>query len=139
MWMRNRFSIFLFGSILISFFFFPFLQSSYGIDHHEVAELEEFLIDFSKKMEGHRLIIGSLPPDLNAEKFFSILESYYPDSEIIKKARRYPIRVYPESESYVLILCDKDSEYILYKDFGWTITVIDFPYWRDRKRVPCEK
>jgi hypothetical protein len=33
--------------------------------------LEEYLIDFSKKIEGHRLITGPLPSDLNAEKFFS--------------------------------------------------------------------
>lgn len=34
--------------------------------------LEEYLIDFSKKIEGHRLSTGPLPSDLNAENLFSI-------------------------------------------------------------------
>ena len=112
-------------------------QSSEGFDRQAVAELEEYLIDFSKKVEGHRLSTGSLPSDLNAEKFFSILGQYYPDKEIIQKVKKYPVRVYPESNSYVLILCDQESKVILYKDLGRTITFVDHPYWREREKVPC--
>ena len=114
-------------------------QSSQGSDPKEVAELEEYLIDFSKKIEGHRLLTGTLPSDLNAEKFFSILEQYYPDKEIIKKVKKYPVRVFREGESYVLILCDKGSKMALYKDLGSTITFVDFPYYREGKKVPCQE
>ena len=114
-------------------------QSSQEIDPKEVSELEEYLIDFSKKIEGHRLLAGFLPPDLDAEKFFSILEQYYPDKEIIKKVKKYPVRVFREGESYVLILCDKGSKMALYKDLGSTITFVDFPYYREGKKVPCQE
>ena len=74
--MRKRIAIFLFGSFLIfSLVFCSGPQSSQDIDPKEVSELEEYLIDFSKKIEGYRLQTGSLPPDLDAKKFFSILES----------------------------------------------------------------
>jgi len=115
----------------------PWFHSSHGFDHQEVTELEEYLIDFSKKIEGHRLSTGPLPSDLNADKFFSILEQYYPDTEIIRKVNKYPVRVHPEGISYVLIVCDQESKFIFYKDFGRTITFIDHPYWREEKKVPC--
>jgi hypothetical protein len=115
---------------------FPF---SYGFDRQEVAELEEYLIDFSKKIEGHRLSTGPLPSDLNEEKFFSILKQYYPDSEIIRKVKEYPVRVGPEGSSYVLVLCDQESKFILYKDFGRTITFVDHPYWRENEKVDCSE
>jgi len=41
--------------------------TSPSTDLRDAAEVEEYLIDFSKKMEGHRLLTGSLPSDLNAE------------------------------------------------------------------------
>jgi len=114
-------------------------QSPQKFDRQAVAELEEYLIDFSKKIEGHRLLTGPLPSDLNAEKFFSILEQYYPDKEIFRKVNKYPVRVYPEGNSYVLILCDQESKLILYKDLGRTITFIDYPYWREGKKIPCNE
>ena len=138
--MKIKLRIFLLWSmIIISLACCPFFQSTQGLDHKEIAELEEYLIDFSKKMEGHRLLTGSLPSDLNAEKFFSILEQYFPDKEIIEKVRRYPIRVSPENHSYVLILCDQNSKFVLYKDLGQTITFIDYPYWRQGENVPCQE
>ena len=82
---------------------------------------------------------GPLPSDLSAEKFFSILENYYPDKKIIKIVKKYPVRVSREGESYVLILCVKGSRMTLYKDLGGTITHVDFPYWREGKKVPCQE
>jgi len=140
MMMRNRVGIFLLGSfVILSLVFCSGPRSSQEIDPKEVSELEEYLIDFSKKIEGHRLLTGPLPSDLSAEKFFSILENYYPDKKIIKIVRKYPVRVSREGESYVLILCDKGSRMTLYKDLGGTITHVDFPYWREGKKVPCQE
>jgi hypothetical protein len=140
MTMTSKLKILLFCSIIIfSISCCPGLQSSRGLNAEEGAELEEYLIDFSKKIEGHRLLTGPLPSDLNAEKFFSILEKYYPDKEIIQKVKKYPVRVFPENHSYVLILCDKESKLILYKDLGKTITFVDYPCWREGKRVSCRE
>jgi hypothetical protein len=138
--MRKRIAIFLFGSfVILSLVFCSGPQSSQDIDPKEVSELEEYLIDFSKKIEGYRLQAGSLPPDLDTKKFFSILEQYYPDKKIIKIVKKYPVRVSLEGESYVLILCDKGSRMALYKDIGGTITHVDFPYYREGKKVPCHE
>ena len=138
--MKNRVRIFLLWSFIIfSVVGFQCNQCSQEIDSQEVFELEDYIIDFSKKMEGHRLQTGSLPTDLDAQKFFSILESYYPDKKIIKIVKKYPVRVFREGESYVLILCDKASKMALYKDLGSTITYVDFPYCREGKKVPCQE
>lgn len=138
--MRKRIAIFLFGSfVILSLLFCSGPQSSQDIDPKEVSELEEYLIDFSKKIEGYRLQTGSLPPDLDAKKFFSILEQYYPDKNIIKIVKKYPVQVSLEGESYILILCDKGSRMALYKDLGSTITHVDFPYYREGQRPPCHE
>jgi hypothetical protein len=138
--MKNKLRIFFFWSLIIFILAScPWFQSCQGFDRQEVAELEEYLIDFSKKIEGHRLSTGPLPSDLNAEKFFLILEQYYPNKEIIRKVEKYPVRVYPESNSYVLILCDQQSKFILYKDLGRTIIFVDHPYWREGKKVSCNE
>lgn len=138
--MRNRVRIFLLWSFIIfSMVGFRCSPSSQEIDPKEVSELEEYLIDFSKKIEGHRLQTGSLPPDLDAKKFFSILESYYPDKKILSTVKKYPVRVSREGESYVLILCDKGSRGALYKDLGATITHVDFPYYREGQKVACHE
>jgi hypothetical protein len=129
----------LWSFVILSLVFCSKFQSSQEIDPKEVSELEEYLIDFSKKIEGHKLQTGSLPLDLDAEKFFSILEKYYPDKEIIKKVKKYPVRVSRQGESYVLILCDKASKMALYKDLGSTITFVDFPYYREGQRPPCHE
>jgi len=138
--MKNRIRIFLLWSVIIfSVVGLRCSQSSQEIDPKEVSELEEYLIDFSKKIEGHRLQTGSLPPDLDAKKFFSILENYYPDKKIINIVKKYPVQVSREGESYVLILCDKGSKMAFYKDLGSTITHVDFPYYREGKKIPCHE
>jgi hypothetical protein len=104
-----------------------------------VAQLEEYLIDFSKKAEGYRIRYGSLPPDLDADKFFEMIRPYYRDDAMQRKVREYPVTVSKEDESYVLILCDKEARYILYKDLGKTIDYVDFPYWRQNQQVACPK
>jgi hypothetical protein len=138
--MRPKVKILLLCSIIFfSLVFCSKFQSSQEIDPKEVSELEEYLIDFSKKIEGHRLLAGFLPSDLDADKFFSILEKYYPDKKIIEIVKKYPVRVFREGESYVLILCDKGSKMALYKDLGSTITFVDFPYYRRGEKVPCQE
>jgi len=138
--MKNRVRVFLLWLFIIfSVVGFRCNQCSQEINPKEVSELEEYLIDFSKKIEGHRLLAGFLPPDLDAEKFFSILEQYYPDKKIIEIVKKYPVRVFREGESYVLILCDKGSKMALYKDLGSTITFVDFPYYRRGEKVPCQE
>ncbi len=138
--MRDKLRIFfLWSFVILSLVSCSWSPSSQEIDPKEVSELEEYLIDFSKKIEGHRLQTGSLPSDLDAKKFFSILENYYPDKKIIKIIRKYPVQVSREGESYVLILCDKGSRMALYKDIGSTITHVDFPYYREGKKVPCHE
>lgn len=104
----------------------------------EIANLEEYLIDFSKKIEGHRLMEGSLPPNLDATEFFTILGPYYRKKEIVEKVRAYPVTVMRDEESYVLVLCDKDSKFIIYKDLGRTIDFVDYPYFREGKTVSCK-
>ena len=89
-------------------------------------------------MEGHRLIKGALPPNLDATEFFAILGSYYQNKDIIEKVRVYPVTVICDEESYILILCDRDSKFILYKDLGRTINFVDYPYWRQGKQVTCK-
>lgn len=137
--MQTRVRIFLLWSLIIfSVVGLRCRHSSQELDPKEVSELEEYLIDFSKKIEGYRLQTGSLPPDLDAKKFFSILEKCYPDNKIIKIVKKYPVRVSLEGESYILILCDKGSKMALYKDLGSTITHVDFPYYREGQKVPCQ-
>ena len=138
--MRPKVKILLLCSIIFfSLVFCSKFQSSQEIDPKEVSELEEYLIDFSKKIEGHRLLAGFLPPDLDADKFFSILEKYYPDKKIIEIVKKYPVRVFREGESYVLTLCDTGSKMAFYKDLGSTITFVDFPYYRRGEKVPCQE
>lgn len=102
------------------------------------AEVEEYLIDFSKKIEGRRILGEQLPPDLDAEKFFAILAQDYQDGKFIDRVREYPVRVLPDGESYILILCDRDRKWILFKDLGRTIDKVDYPYGRQGIRIPCE-
>gem|GEM_PF-1024744 len=114
-----------------------FVASCYS-GQSQVANLDDCLVDFSQKIKGHQLQQGALPPDLNTEKFFSILETYYQDKECLENVRAYPVRVTIESDSYVLILCDKESKFIHYKDLGKTTDFVDFPYDRQQKLVPCD-
>jgi hypothetical protein len=138
--LRSKLKIFLLWSfIIISFVGLRCSPSSQEIVPREVSELEEYLIDFSKKIEGHRLQTGSLPPDLDAKKFCSSLENYYPDKKIINLVKKYPVQVSREGESYVLILCDKGSKMALYKDLGSTTTFVDFPIIVKGEKIPCQE
>jgi hypothetical protein len=60
--------LFLWSAIIFSLLGLGCCQSSQGIDPKKVSEIEEYLIDFSKKIEGHRPQTDSLPPDLDADK-----------------------------------------------------------------------
>jgi hypothetical protein len=113
-------------------------RSSKEIDPKEVSELGGYLIDFSKKIEGYWRQTGSLPPDLDAKKFFSILEDHYPDKKIIKIVKKYPAWVSREGDSYVLILCDRKARMSLYKDLGSTTNFVDFPYYREGQKIYCQ-
>jgi hypothetical protein len=103
----------------------------------DVAALEEYLIDFSKKIAGFQMVGGDLPTDLNADKFFAILTPLYSDDEMIRKVGAYPVIVNSDDASYALMLCDKRNRYILYRDLGKTIDYVDDPYWRQGKKVAC--
>jgi hypothetical protein len=71
--MKNRIRIFLLWSFIIfSVIGFQWCQCSQEIDPKEVSKLEKYLIDFSKKMEGHRLQTGPLPPDLEASRRYPL-------------------------------------------------------------------
>jgi hypothetical protein len=111
--------------------------SSYLADKSQIADLDDCLVDFSQKMKGHMLLQGPLPQDLDARKFFSILEPYYQDRECLKKVAAYPVRVSIQDAGYILILCDNDSRFTLYKDLGKTTDFVDFPYYRQQNTVPC--
>ncbi len=101
------------------------------------AEAEECLIDFSKKIKGHTLADGPLPADLDAAKFFRMLDADYPDKTCFKTVQKYPIKVVAQDDSYVLFLCDPTRRWVLYEDSGKTIDRVDHPYARERKEVAC--
>lgn len=104
----------------------------------QAAEVEEYLIDFSKNIAGRKLLDQNLPPDLDADKFFTFLSADYPNKRLIGKFREYPVKVYPDGDSYILVLCDRAGKWILFKDLGRTFDKVDFPYGREGKRVHCE-
>ena len=101
------------------------------------AEAEECLIDFSKKIKGHTLADGPLPADLDAARFFRLLEPDYPDKTCLRAVQTYPIKVIPQDDSYILFLCDAEKRWALYEDWGKTTDRVDHPYVRDRKEVSC--
>jgi len=102
-------------------------QSSQGFN-----AVEQYLVDFSKRMKGMKL-----PSDLNARKYFSLLEPIYPDQKIIRTVRQYPVKVVKEGESYNLLLCDRDRRFTIIGDLGSTTDFVDKPYWRQEEDVTC--
>jgi hypothetical protein len=135
--MRNKINLVLAcTSLIIALSSCCFIQPPVVTDS-EVVYLEDYLVDFSQKIQGHILLTGPLPPDLDASRFFAILDPYYPNKEPIEKVKSYPVRVLPQDENYVLILCDKESRFIAYKDLGKTIDFVDYRYWHEQKQVPC--
>jgi hypothetical protein len=107
------------------------LQS--GLNSREVDDLEEYLIDFSKALTGKEI-----PPDLNRDKFFNVLEKYYPRKEIIDAVKEYEVKAENKGESYVLTLCDKQRKWRLYRDYGETTDFVEYPYWPEGERVECK-
>ena len=110
------------------------LKTVYGLDSRDVDNLEEYLIDFSQTLKGK-----TLPPDLDAEKYFSFLEKYYSDQEAINEVKQYSVKVENVNESYVLTICDRQNKWKLYRDYGQTTDEVDFPYWPDGERVECRE
>ncbi|PKN62618.1 MAG: hypothetical protein CVU57_23505 [Deltaproteobacteria bacterium HGW-Deltaproteobacteria-15] len=105
----------------------------------QAAEVEEYLIDFSKNIEGRRILDERLPPDLDVEKFFAFLALDYSSKSYIERVREYPVKVYSDGESYILVLCDQDGKWILFKDLGRTTDKVDYPFGREGKMVPCQE
>jgi len=108
------------------------LKTDFGLESREVDDLEEYLIDFSQALKGK-----TVPPDLDAEKFFSFLEQYYPDQEAINEVKEYSVKAENVNESYILTICDRQRKWTLYRDYGQTIDEVDFPYWPDGERIEC--
>jgi len=105
-----------------------------GRERSEVDELEKYLIEFSIYLKGK-----GLPVDLDAQKFFSLLEAGYPYRDHIEKVKKYPVHVRRKGESYVLTLCDKQSEWMLYKDLGETTHMVDNIYDPEERTVRCRE
>ncbi len=103
-----------------------------GLNSREVDELEEYLIDFSKALKG-----VEMPPDLNRDKFFEVLEKHYPRKEIIDAVKEYYVKAANKDESYDLLVCDKERRWRLYRDYGETLDFVEYPYWPDGERVEC--
>jgi len=103
-------------------------------ERNEVRELEKYLIDFSIYLKGK-----DLPANLDAQKFFALLAAGYPHPDIIEKVKQYPVKVRKEGESYVLVLCDKQSEWMLYKDLGETTNRVDYILEPEGFMVQCRE
>ena len=99
----------------------------------EADELEQYLIEFSKALEGKKS-----PPDIDAEKFFATLQKYYFNPEVIEKVKQFPMTVENDGNSYILTCCDREGKYKLYRDLGKTTDYTDDAYWPDRRAVPCK-
>jgi len=109
-------------------------QTPIEAERSEVRELEKYLIDFSIHLKGK-----DLPANLDAQKFFSLLETVYPHQDIIEKVKQYPVKVRREGKSYVLTLCDKQSEWMLYKDLGETTHMVDYILEPEGLMVQCRE
>jgi hypothetical protein len=110
------------------------LLAPIGKERSEVDELEKYLIEFSIHLKDK-----DLPADLDAQKFFSLLEAGYPHQDPIEKVKQYPVKVRRERGSYVLTLCDKQSEWMLYKDLGETTHMVDNIYDPEERTVRCRE
>jgi len=106
--------------------------SSSRTSSERLEEIEQYLREFANTLKDTKM-----SKDLDAKKFFSILDRLHSEKEAIKKVQAYPVRAKEKDESYTLIFCDKDKEYVIIKDFGKTIEVIDDPYWREDEAECC--
>jgi hypothetical protein len=108
------------------------LASQSGHSTKELDDLEEYLIDFSKALKGKEI-----PPELDREKFFNVLEKNYPHQDIIDIVKKYEVKAVNKDESYDVTICDRKREWCLYRDFGETTDYVDYPYWPEGTHVQC--
>jgi hypothetical protein len=108
------------------------LASQSGLSSRELNNLEEYLIDFSKALKGKEI-----PPDLDRNEFFNLLEKHYPHKEVIDTVKKYELKVTNRDESYDVTICDMQQKWCLYRDYGETTDFVDYPYWPEGTYVEC--
>jgi hypothetical protein len=110
------------------------VEATLGVHPEEADLLEDYLIDFSKALKGK-----SLPTDLDAEKFFAVLEKHYTNQEAINEVKQYHVEVKNDEDSYDIVICDKQHKWRLYRDLGKTTDYVEYPYWPERKEIECQE
>jgi hypothetical protein len=110
------------------------VEATMGVHPEEADLLEDYLIDFSKALKGK-----SLPTDLDAEKFFAVLEKHYTNQEAINEVKQYHVEVKNDEDSYDIVICDKQHKWRLYRDLGKTTDYVEYPYWPERKEIECQE
>ena len=111
------------------------VEVTLGVNPEAADILEDYLIDFSKALKGK-----SLPRDLDAEKFFDVLEKHYTNQEAINEVKQYHVEVdNDDSESYDILICDRQHKWRLYRDLGKTTDHVEYPYWPERKEIECQE
>jgi len=110
------------------------VEATLGVHPEEADLLEDYLIDFSKALKGK-----PLPRDLDAEKFFAVLEKHYTNQEAINEVKQYHVEVTNDADSYDIVICDKQHKWRLYRDLGKTIDYVEYPYWPERKEIECQE
>jgi hypothetical protein len=110
------------------------VEVTLGVKPEEADVLEDYLIDFSKALKGK-----SLPTDLDAEKFFDVLEKYYTNKEAINEVKQYYVEVTNDADSYDIVICDRQHKWRLYRDLGKTTDHVEYPYWPERKEIECQE
>jgi hypothetical protein len=110
------------------------VEVTMGVNPEETDLLEDYLIDFSKALQGK-----PLPRDLDAEKFFDVLERYYTNPEAINEVKQYHVEVNNDADSYDILICDRQHKWRLYRDLGKTTDHVEYPYWPERKEIECQE
>jgi hypothetical protein len=110
------------------------VEATLGVNPEEADILEDYLIDFSKALKGK-----PLPRDLDAEKFFDVLQKHYTNQEAINEVRQYHVEVDNDADSYDILICDRQHKWRLYKDLGKTTDHVEYPYWPERKEIECQE
>jgi hypothetical protein len=108
------------------------MASQSGHRAKELDDLEGYLIDFSKALNGKEI-----PPDLDRDKFFNLLEKHYSHREIVDTVKKYQVKVRNKDESYEVTICDMQQKWCLYRDYGDTVDFVDYPYWPEGTYVDC--
>jgi len=109
------------------------VEVTLGVNPEQADILEDYLIDFSKALQGK-----PLPRDLDAEKFFAVLEKHYTNQEAINEVKQYHVEVKNDADSYDILICDRQHKWRLYRDLGKTTDHVEYPYWPERKEVECQ-